>query len=223
MDLSKLKNFDKEAMDGNDILTQKRQEQDAAMEHFLAANGALSGYYLIEEHVAEVLTLQGRTDDALPLYLDIVERTQNPEFMDAVAGIYLERGDEESAQRWIDRARAGYEAQMELAPKAAWGHAIGHYLDFGPASRAVELAEQNHAIRPNAAAKAELAETYLAADRVADAERLAEQLATSEWRTADTLAVAYDAFVTAGRGDEAMVAALGEELCGMAPRRCPAR
>ena len=34
MDLSKLKNFDKEAMDGNDILTQKRQEQDAAMEHF---------------------------------------------------------------------------------------------------------------------------------------------------------------------------------------------
>ena len=24
----------KEAMDGNDILTQKRQEQDAAMEHF---------------------------------------------------------------------------------------------------------------------------------------------------------------------------------------------
>ena len=32
MDLSKLKNFDKEAMDGNDILTQKRLEQDAAMD-----------------------------------------------------------------------------------------------------------------------------------------------------------------------------------------------
>ena len=61
------------------------------------------------------MTLQGKTDEALARYTDIIARTDNPEFMDAVAGIHRAAGRTEA-----DRARtvALAEAHHRTRPNA---------------------------------------------------------------------------------------------------------
>jgi len=202
------------------ILDLERDDLEGALEHFFDANDELSGYYLIEEHIAEVWTLQGHTERALGLYLDIIDRTGNPEFMDAVAGIYADAGDDKQSEIWVERARAGYEAQLELAPEAAYGHAIGHYVDFGDPEQAVLLAEKNHELRPNPGAKAELLTAYLAAGQLDDAVVLADVLADAKWRTAETLEAALEAYGAAELDRTSRAMALQEELCVFAPKKC---
>ncbi len=141
--------------------------------------------------------------------------------MDAVASLYLGAGDEARAQIWIDRAALGYEAQLAQAPAAAYGHALGHYISFGPAPRAVELAELNHDLRPNGDAKAALLRAYLSAGQLADALAVAEQLADSPWRTANTLCAAYEGFDAGGHSGGAQAQAVAFDLCVMAPAMCP--
>jgi len=179
-----------------------RGRYDEALAHYRAGEALIAGYWLIDEHIAEILTLQGKTAEAKALYTSIIERTDNPEFMDAMAGIAAEAGDTAEAERWTARARAKYEAQLERYPEAAYGHALGHFLEFGDdPARTVELAERNHALRPNADAKRMLAEAYLGAKRPKDALPVIEQALATPMRSADLHAVA--AAVYAALGQEA--------------------
>ncbi|MCA9707747.1 MAG: tetratricopeptide repeat protein, partial [Myxococcales bacterium] len=179
-----------------------RGRYDEALAHYREGEALIRGYWLIEEHIAEILTLTGKLEEAKALYTSIIERTDNPEFMDAMAGIARDAGDEAEAARWIARARAKYEAQLERYPEAAYGHALEHFLEFGEdPARTVELAERNHALRPNADAKRLLAEAYLAAGRTEDARATIEQALATPMRSADLHATA--AAVYAAAGDEA--------------------
>lgn len=156
------------------LLDLDRGRLDDALAHYRDAASFLEGYWLIDEHIAEILTLQGKTDDAKALYLDIIERTHNPEFMDAMAGIAFEAGEDDEGKAWVAKARARYEAQMAQFPEAAYGHALGHYLEFGddPAAT-LELARENHALRPNLEASVMLAQAQL---KVGDADAARDAL-----------------------------------------------
>ncbi|MEO5730510.1 MAG: hypothetical protein ABI134_32405, partial [Byssovorax sp.] len=68
-----------------------------ALGHYRDADAELSGFWLIEEHIAEIKALQGRTEEALIQYEDLSRRTGNPEFMDELATLYLARGDKTRA------------------------------------------------------------------------------------------------------------------------------
>lgn len=176
-----------------------RGRWEDALAHYRDAEKKLSGWYLVDEHVAEVLYLLGKKDESKALYLDIIERTNNPEFMDAMAGIAIEEGRQAEADEYIARAEKRYEELMAMYPEAAYGHALDHYLEFGKDNAfTVDLAEKNHKLRPNAEAKMRLAQAYLKADRVSDAKRVILEALATPWTTADLHVAAAEVFRKAG-------------------------
>ena len=124
-----------------------------ALAHYRDADAVFPGWGLVQEHIAEVLALQGHRDVARRMYRDLIRRTQNPEFMDALAGLCREQGELREAERWLLLAGAIYEKRLERFPEATWGHALRHYLEFGPYDMALDLAEKNWALRPNREAR----------------------------------------------------------------------
>jgi tetratricopeptide (TPR) repeat protein len=176
-----------------------RGRYDDALAHYREAETHLSGYWLIDEHIAEILTLTGKVEDAKKLYLDIIARTNNPEFMDAMAGIMLEEGNKSEADAFVAKARARYEELMAMYPEASYGHALEHFLEFGEDAKAtIDMAEKNHALRPNADAKMLLAQAYLKGERGTDAKRVIEEALATPWRTADLHAVAAEVYRAVG-------------------------
>ena len=178
-----------------------RGRYDEALEHYRTAESFIVGYWLIDEHIAEILTLQGKTDEAVKMYEDIVARTNSPEFMDALAEIWAERGDEAKSKEYIAKARKRYEEQLAQFPEAAYGHALDHFLQFGDdPKQTLAMAEKNHALRPNAEAKALLAQAQLAAGEKKKAVKTIEAALATPYTTADLHLTAAQIF--RANGDE---------------------
>ncbi len=154
------------------LMELSRDRLDSAMARYREAELEMPGWWLVEEHIAEVIFRRGDLADAEARYLDLVARTGDPEFMDQLARIHRERGDEKGTAEWAGRAEIAHRARMARFPEASWGHALGHFLDFGSPAEALDLAERNWRLRPNAEAREALAEAYRRAGRTAGAERL---------------------------------------------------
>lgn len=177
-----------------------RGRWDEALAHYREGEALIRGYWLLEEHIAEILTLQGKTASAQAMYRAIIERTGNPEFMDAMAGIARAAGNETEASTWVSQARAAYEKKLAQFPEAAYGHALEHFLEFGDdPARTLKLAENNHALRPNVDAKRLLAEAYLGAERAKDARKIIEQALKTPMRSADLHATAAAVYAALGK------------------------
>jgi tetratricopeptide (TPR) repeat protein len=185
------------------ILDLERGRLDDAMAHFRDADGFFLGHWLIEEHIAEVLTLQGKTAEAEALYRDIVRRTGHPEFIDALAGIAEKRGDAAAAKQLYAQAWALWERRIAQFPEAAFGHAIDHCVAKGDWPCAQRLAEKNHEARPFGEAKVALARALLGNGRAAEARSLIETVLASPWRSADMHRVAAEIYQASGMATEA--------------------
>ncbi|MDP3277796.1 MAG: hypothetical protein Q8Q09_21615 [Deltaproteobacteria bacterium] len=168
-----------------------------ALSHYREGLVLRPGYWLLQEHEAEILTLQGQGERTLPRYVDLIERTNNPEFMDAAAEILEARGDHAGAQRWVARARAVYDARLQRFPEAVAGHAIEHFLAHDP-TRAVSIAEANVRARPGGEAQVHLARALHAVGRHAEAKTVIDRVLASAWRTAELHATASKIFASLG-------------------------
>lgn len=186
------------------LLDLDRGRDREALAHYREAEAELAGYWLVEEHIAEILNRLGERDASIALYESLVERTHNPEFMDALADILREQGETARAEALVRDSRAAYERLLAQFPEAAAGHAIGHYLDRGDQpKRALELAIANHETRPNPDAKVLLARAHLAAGDPAAAEAVIREALRGPWDFADLHAVAAEVFAARGLADEA--------------------
>lgn len=186
------------------LLDLDRGRWDEALSHYRDAEKELSGSWLIEEHIAEILVNIGHHEAAEALYLDVIERTDAPEFMDALSGLLADQGRDEEAADWLAAARERWEGLLATFPEAAYGHALAHYLDSGDAPlRALELAEANHALRPDGEAKILLASAYLGADRPEDAVAPITEALDSAWESAALHAVAAEVFDAMGDPERA--------------------
>lgn len=165
------------------ILDLDRAHLDEAMAHFLDADAAFPGWWLVHEHIAEVLTLTGREEQAERLYIDIIERTDNPEFMDALGALREARGEDGSGL--LAEARRRHMDRLERHPQAAAGHALDHFLAYGSPTEALELARANVTARPNAEAHMKLAQALLNAGRPRDADQALSLALATPWRTAE--------------------------------------
>jgi Flp pilus assembly protein TadD len=83
-----------------------------AARHFVRANAIFPGDWRIEEQIGRALALNGDTARAMALYKRIAARTQSPEAMDAVAGLYRAAGDQPEADAWAKRAGAQWERRF---------------------------------------------------------------------------------------------------------------
>ncbi|MBX3485806.1 tetratricopeptide repeat protein [Phenylobacterium sp.] len=176
----------------------ERGQWDRALSYFGRADALFPGYYVIQEHIAEALTLKGQAAEAEAMYADIVRRTGNPEFMDALAGIAEGRGDAAGAAAWRAKAATEWERRLKLLPEAAYGHALDHYLAAGDPERALEIARRNHAARPNGDSNALLAEALLKAGRPSEARQAIEPVLKTAWNTAQLHGVAAQVYAAAG-------------------------
>jgi tetratricopeptide (TPR) repeat protein len=160
-----------------------------ALVHYQRASRAYSGYWLVDEHMAEVLDKLGRTAQSVALYRTIIESTHNPEYVGALAAI-VGRTDPVEAARLDAEALSLYDRQLALYPEAAGGHFIRHLLLRGDAQapRLLELAKQNATLRPNGEAKLLLAKAYWKANQRDDARRILREVLATPWRTPELAA-----------------------------------
>lgn len=187
------------------ILDLDRGRLNEAMAHFRKADTLFPGRWLIEEHIAEVLNLQGKTARSEALYRDIVRRTGHPEFIDALAGIAEARGDRAEARRLYERASAIWDKRLQQFPEATYGHGIDHCIARKDWVCALRLAQSNHQARPYGEAKIALARALLGNGRTAEARAMIEQVLASPWRTPDLHSTAADIYQASGLAEQAAV------------------
>ena len=163
---------------------------ERALAHYRLADRAYSGYWQIEEHVAEVLDRLGGTDEAIALYRGIIQRTRNPEFVNALAAI-LDRRDHAAAEALYAEAEGLFEEQYRLYPEAAIGHFLKYLIGRREADpRLLEMAERNVQLRPNAESKLLLARAYVKLSQPAKARALVGEILETSWRTPELAAFA---------------------------------
>ncbi len=177
-----------------------RGHYEEALAHYEAADASFGGWWLIAEHIAEIYVLQGKLEEAKAIYEDVIFETGNPEFMDALAGI---ASSEQEAANWSKQASAVYERQLQQFPEASYGHALGHYLEAGNNTKALELAKANYALRPYGEAEILLAQAYLQAGQLENAQTLIEASLTSVWDSAELHATAALIFEASGNKEKA--------------------
>jgi tetratricopeptide (TPR) repeat protein len=195
------------------ILDLERGRWDDALAHFRKADEMFPGYWLIEEHIAEVTALKGDLAGAAQLYRDIVRRTGHPEFMDALAGIAAQQGDKAAQADWARRADAVWRKRLQQFPEASYGHAIDHCVQKGDWGCALALARRNHEARPYGDAKIALAEALLRNGRPEEARAMIEPVLASSWRAPAAHKVAAEIYAAGGdaakaRGQQRLALAL---------------
>jgi tetratricopeptide (TPR) repeat protein len=164
------------------ILKLDQGQLDAALSQFRKANAIFAGHWLIEEHIAEVMTLKGELPLAANLYRRIVARTGHPEFMDALSNIASQRQEQAVAEHWRSRASAEWQRRLRLFPEAAYGHALDHCLEKQDLTCALHLARKNHEARPYGEAKLKLAEALVLNGHKDEAQRMERDAELSGWR-----------------------------------------
>lgn len=197
------------------LMDLERGRYDDAFAHYRDGTQILGGWWLLEEHIAEIATLKGKDAFALELYDAIIARTGKGEFLDAKAGLLARAGDQAGAKAASDQAAKVFEAELLRFPEASYGHALDHYLEFGPPERALELATANHQLRPGVPAMIALAEARLGVDDVAGAREIIDQALATTWVSAELSWVASQVYTRAGETERA--AALRAEAEALHP------
>jgi tetratricopeptide (TPR) repeat protein len=169
-----------------------------ALEHLQGADAELSGWWLVQEHIAEAHDRLGNHGESIAIYEALVVATDLPQHMDALALAYRHAGRESEAQDLIVRAAERWEQQLARFPESAMGHALAHQLQFGTAAKAVELALANHAVRPGGDAEVALARALLKAGRADEALVAAERALATPYRSAGLHDVAAKAHAALG-------------------------
>ncbi|MEZ4401135.1 MAG: hypothetical protein R3B06_14010 [Kofleriaceae bacterium] len=174
-----------------------RGQLDLALAHYYKAEQMFGGWWLVDEHIAEALARKGDTVEAERRYRDLVARTGNPEFMDALADLIVDRAPEEAAAL-VARATAHYDHWLTVLPEASYGHALHHFLKHGTSAQALTLAQANFELRPGGEAEVLLAQALLRAGRCDEARAHTDAVLATPYRTADTHATAAAAQARCG-------------------------
>ena len=116
-----------------------------------AAERIFPGYWLSEAFVAQQLALEGDREEAARRYAALVERTRNPDVLDALARLAVADGRTEDAARWVQRAGAAWRDRSALLPLAYAGHYSEHLLLYGDERTALNLVRADYRRRPHPA------------------------------------------------------------------------
>lgn len=158
-----------------------RGRLDEAMAHYRDAEAETPGWWLIEEHMAEIHLLQGRPDQALPLYRKVVAETGSAELIGALADALEATGNMEAASIARQRALSTVQHDIDHHGAMASGHALGFLLEHGDPERALALARENVALRPNGEALLLLADALDKVEQHDEAGAVRSQVEASGW------------------------------------------
>jgi predicted Zn-dependent protease len=188
------------------LLALDRGRFDEALAMYRAAADTLPGWWLVDEHLAEVMWLSGDALGAKTVYESVIARTGLPEHMDALAFIKTTEGRLDEALPLRRQARALHEARLRQFPETASGHAIDHLLqnqNDADLATALALAEANFAARPYGDSAVALARALLRNREPKRAETLLVAQIMSGWDTAELYWVLSEARKQLGRDADA--------------------
>jgi tetratricopeptide (TPR) repeat protein len=152
------------------VLDLRSGQWENARAHYRVAQLAYSGYWLVDEHIAELLGAQGKYHEAVALYESVIERAPRPEFQQALGELYLAMGQSDSAEIWSRKALAAYLESAQNGGVHYYHHLTDFYADVREnGAEAVKWALKDIALRRNSSTLAALAWALYRAGEFADA------------------------------------------------------
>lgn len=132
---------------------------DEARLHYGRADQAYPGYWLTDEHVAELLAAEEKYAEAIAILVRLASRGGRPDLEQAIAELYRCTGDIEQARHWAQKALAGYLRSARRGEVHFWHHLADYFVEVeqnGP--QAVFWARKDLQLRENFSTQAALAE-----------------------------------------------------------------
>jgi len=185
------------------LLDVKRGRYENAMAHYREAEKAYSGYWLVDEHIAELLGTQRKFDEAVALYRKIIERAPRPEFQQALGDLFLFMGKADQARPWHERAEAAYLESARRGEVHYYHHLAVFYADVRQdGAEAVKWAYKDVELRPNFVTQEGLAWALYRNGQFAAALDAMEMVLSSGVRDAHIFFHAAMICLAAGRTDD---------------------
>ena len=151
-------------------LTFRRGDWESAEKHYEAALAARPDYYAALEHKAELRGAQGKLDEAVALYVSLIERLPRPELIQALGDLYTFANKTTQAEQWYTRALAAYLGSAGRGEPLYFHHLSGLYADgLKDADHAVEWARKDYALHQGVNACDTLAWALFKAGQVGEA------------------------------------------------------
>jgi tetratricopeptide (TPR) repeat protein len=176
---------------------------EEAGEHYRRAGKAYSGYWLVDDHKAELLGTEGKYDEAVRLYESVLAETPRPELQQAFGELYVAMGEQREADVWFDRALAGFLEASENGGVHYYHHLVDFYSDVREdAPKAVGWAMKDYGLRPNYGTQGALGWALFRDGQLADAEKMMDQALACGVKDGHLFAKAATVKAAAGRLQE---------------------
>ena len=154
-----------------------------ALEHYERADQAYSGYYLVEEHVAEVLAAEHKFSEAASMYEKVIERVPKPELQQALGALYDMMGRSQDAEDCYQAALAVYLRSAERGDVHYYHHLVDFYCDaHKDAAEALKWALKDLETRNNSSTQAAAAWAFHLNGRHDEAIKMIDQALSSAAR-----------------------------------------
>jgi tetratricopeptide (TPR) repeat protein len=190
---------------------------EEAQAHYARAARAFSGWWLVDEHRAELFAAQGELAEAAALYESIVAGVPRPELHQALGQLYTLMQRPSRARSHLVQARAGYLASVRRGGVHYWHHLADFYSEaMIDGAKAVDWARRDLALRENPATQAALAWALLRAGQAAEAAEWMERALAAGGKDAHLFAQA--SAVLAAAGDPARAARMRDLARSINPR-----
>jgi tetratricopeptide (TPR) repeat protein len=140
------------------LLDLGRGRYEDAAAHYDRAGRAYSGYWLVDEHVAELLAASGKFDPAAALYEQVLDRAPRPEIAQSLGDLYVFMGKPERARPQHAKALAAYLESARRGGVHYFHHLAAYYADvLEDGALAEKWARKDLALRTNYATREALA------------------------------------------------------------------
>jgi tetratricopeptide (TPR) repeat protein len=162
------------------LLNLKHGRHQDAWTNYQRAARAYTGYWLVDEHVAELLGAEGKYEEAVALYLKVVARVPKPELQQALGELYALLGQPLEAEACYERALAAYHRSATRGDVHYYHHLVDFYADVREdGAEAAKWARKDLELRPNFSTQAALAHALYLDGQLAEALDLITQALAS--------------------------------------------
>jgi tetratricopeptide (TPR) repeat protein len=176
-----------------------RGDFERARFHYRRAEAAYPGHWHTDEHVAELLLVEGRLADAAALLRDVLSKVGKPELRQTLGEVLLLSGEPDEAQLLLEAALAAFLESVSRGGVHYYHHLVDFYTRARPdATEALKWARRDIQLRSNFSTQTALADALRRNGNIAEALlyiREALSSGVAEWHV---FATAAEVYATAG-------------------------
>src|SRR3984893_13636433 len=127
-----------------------RRRDGEAQLHYRRADAAYPGYWLVDEHIAELLGAEGKYDEAVAMYQSILSNGRRPELEQAIGELCELAGRRGPAAYWQETALTAYVQSVRRGEVHYYHHLVDYYSEVAEdGAEAVKWAYKDLQLREN--------------------------------------------------------------------------